>query len=247
MSLKYPIIFLLSSLLSSFSYAQIVDSKISTSIIQGLKSNIPDLPKIDEVKVTPLPGIYEIKSAGMLLFYSSKDGNYLIKGPLVDLKNKVNLSQEQDTSRTVPSIDFKKLDLKDSFKIVKGNGKRKLAVFADPNCGFCKQLEVQLEEVKDVTIHLFLFPILGTDSVTKSNNIWCSKDPSKTWHDWMIKGINPPESKCKNTDAIAHNISFGKENKINGTPTLIFESGIKIPSLMSAVQIEEKLKPISKK
>ena len=234
----------LSLLVSSFSYAQVVDKKTNDAIVQGLISNVPNLPKIDEIKITPLPGIYEVRHSGTELFYSSGDGIYIIQGAIIDTKNKKNLTQERIA--TLTAIDFKALPLNDSFKIIKGNGKRKIAVFEDPNCGYCKQLESQIEELKDVTIYLFLLPILGEDSFVKSNNIWCSKDQKKAWQDWMIRGVKPSEGKCVG-NSIERNLAFGKKNKINSTPTLIFEDGSRVPGLMNVAQIEDKLKQINKK
>lgn len=234
----------LSLFVSSFSYAQVVDKKTNDAIVQGLTSNVPNLPKIDEIKITPLPGIYEVRHSGTELFYSSGDGSYIIEGSVIDTKNKKNLTQDRISVLT--SIDFKALPLKDSFKIVKGNGKRKIAVFEDPNCGYCKQLESQIEELKDVTVYLFLFPVLGQDSVVKSNNIWCSKDQKKTRQDWMVRGVKPLEEKCAG-NPIERNLEFGKKNKINSTPTIIFEDGTRVPGLMSAAQIEDKFKQLSKK
>lgn len=237
-------VLLLSLLISSLSYAQVVDKKTNDAIVQGLTATVPNLPKIDEIKITPLPGIYEVRHSGTELFYSSGDGSYIIQGAVIDTKNKKNLTQ--DRIAVLTAIDFKALPFKDSFKIVKGNGKRKLAIFEDPNCGYCKQFEKQIEELKDVTIYLFLFPILGPDSVTKSNDIWCAKDQKKVWQDWMLKGVKPPDEKCIETP-IGRNVAFGKMNKLNGTPTIIFEDGTKVPGVMNISQIEEKFKLLSKK
>lgn len=234
----------LSLLVSSFSFAQVVDKKTNDTIMQGLTATVPNLPKIDDIKVTPLPGIYEVRHSGTELFYSSGDGNYIIQGAVIDTKNKKNLTQERIAILT--AIDFKSLPFKDSFKIVKGNGKRKIAVFEDPNCGYCKQFEKQIEQLNNVTIYLFLFPILGADSVAKSNDIWCAKDQKKAWQDWMIRNIKPSDSKCVETP-IGRNIDFGKRNKLTGTPTLIFEDGTKVPGVMNIAQIEDKLKQIAKK
>lgn len=233
----------LSLFISSFSYAQLVDKKTNEAIVQGLTSNVPNLPKIDEIKITPLPGIYEVRHSGTELFYSSGDGSYIIQGALIDTKNKKNITE--DRISVITAMDFKALPFKDSFKIVKGNGKRKIAIFEDPNCGYCKQFETQVESLKDVTIYLFLYPILGPDSVLKSNNVWCSKDQKKAWQDWMIRGVKPLEEKCAE-NPLERNLEFGKKNKINGTPTLIFEDGTRVPGVISVDQIEEKFKNLSK-
>ena len=138
------------------------------------------------------------------------------------------------------AIDFSALPLKDAFTIVRGNGKRKLAVFEDPNCGYCKRFERDLQKVDNVTVHMFLYPILGPDSTDKSRNIWCAKDKAKAWQDWMVRDQAAPAASC-DTAALARNVEFGKKHKITGTPTLVFADGTRVPGAIGAQQVEKLL------
>ncbi|RZI72512.1 MAG: DsbC family protein, partial [Variovorax sp.] len=139
-------------------------------------------------------------------------------------------------------VAFDKLPLADAFKIVRGNGKRKLAVFEDPNCGYCKHFERDMKNVDNVTVYLFLYPVLGPDSNVKSRNIWCSKDRAKSWNDWMTAEVKP-ETAAASCDAAAldRNIAFGRRYNITGTPTLIFADGTRTPGAIPAAQVEKQL------
>ena len=123
-------------------------------------------------------------------------------------------------------------------------GRRKLAVFEDPNCGYCKQFERDLTKVDNVTIHLFLYPVLGPDSVVKSRNIWCAKDKAKAWADWMQRGVTPEPAEC-DTAALTRNREFGQKYNITGTPTLIFSDGTRAPGAIPAAQVEKQLAAIN--
>jgi len=138
------------------------------------------------------------------------------------------------------AIDFADLPFKDSFTIVRGNGKRKLAVFEDPNCGYCKRFERDLAKIDNVTVHVFLYPILGGDSPEKSRNIWCAKDKGKAFLDWMLKDVTPPTASCDGA-AVARNVELGKKSRITGTPTLIFADGTRVPGAIGADRIEKML------
>ncbi|MDT7928495.1 DsbC family protein, partial [Tepidimonas sp.] len=160
-------------------------------IRKNLSERLPNLPRIDEVRPTPMRGLFEVRLNGTDLLYTDAEGNYLIQGVLIDTRARVNLTEERLDKLT--AIAFDDLPLKDAFTVVRGNGQRKLAVFADPNCGFCKRFERDLAKLDNVTIHTFLYPVLGKDSEQKSRAIWCAKDRAKAWDDWMQRGVVPPE------------------------------------------------------
>ena len=206
-------------------------------IRKNLAERLPALSKIDEVSKTPMNGLYEIR-VDSDIFYTDAEGNFLIQGNLIDTKGKRNLTEERITK--LSAIDFDDLPLKDAFTQVRGNGKRKLAVFEDPNCGYCKRFERDLQKVNDVTIHTFLIPILSADSAEKSKNIWCSKDKNKTWLDWMVRDQNPAKASC-DTTALERNLAFSKKYKITGTPTVFFANGTRVPGAISAPEIEKQL------
>ena len=208
------------------------------AIRKALAERIPQLQKIDEVVATPMAGLYEVRM-GTDLFYSDAKGNYLIQGELIDTAAHRNLTEDRINKLT--AVDFNSLALKDAIKTVKGNGSRKLAVFEDPNCGYCKRFEKDLAKINNVTVHFFLIPILGADSVEKSRQIWCSADKVKTWNDWMQRDVTPKGAGSCNTDALTANLDFAKKYRITGTPTLVFEGGQRVPGAINAQQIEELL------
>ena len=206
-------------------------------IRKALSERLPQLGAIEEVRKTPMAGLYEVR-IGTDLYYADAQGNFLIQGQLLDTRQKRNLTEER--TEKLLSIDFTSLPVADAFTMVRGNGKRKLAVFEDPNCGYCKRFERDLQGVDNVTIHLFLYPILGPDSLEKSRNIWCAKDKAKAWLDWMVREQVPAKGSC-DTAALQRNVEFGRKWRINGTPTLVFADGSRIPGAISAQQVEQKL------
>ena len=208
------------------------------TIRKNLGERIPNLPKIDEITKSPMPGLYEVRIGGTDIVYTDAEGNFLIQGNLIDTKQRRNLTEERIDKLT--AIDFGALPVKDAFTIVRGDGKRKLALFEDPNCGYCKRFEADLQKVNNVTIHMFLLPILGKDSMEKSKNIWCAKDRAKAWTDWMLRDIMPPAATC-DTSALTRNVELSKKYKITGTPTLVFADGSRVPGAISAAQLEKLL------
>ena len=206
-------------------------------IRKNLAERLPELPKIDEVTKTKVPGLWEVR-VGHELFYTDEQGNHLIQGTLFDTKAKINLTEQRLDKLT--AIDFKQLPLKDAMVVKQGTGARKLAVFADPNCGYCKRFERDLQKVDNVTIHMFLYPILGPDSADKSRNIWCAKDKGKAWMDFMVRDQAVPAASC-DTAALTRNLDYGKRHKISGTPTLVFVDGTRVPGAIGAPQVEKLL------
>ncbi len=207
-------------------------------IRKNLTERLPNLPKIDEINKTPMAGLYEVRVNGSDIFYTDAEGNFLIQGNLIDTRVKRNLTEER--IEKLNAVAFDALPVKDAFTIVRGNGKRKMAVFQDPNCGYCKRFERDMQKVTDVTIHMFLYPILSPDSTEKSKNIWCAKDKGKAWQDLMVRDQPVPIASC-DSSALGRNIEFGKKYRITGTPTLIFADGSRVPGAISAQQVEKYL------
>ena len=206
-------------------------------IRKALAERIPQMDKIDEVRPTPMKGLYEVR-IGTDLFYTDAKGNYVIQGELIDTKARRNLTEDRINKLT--AVDFDALPLKDAFTIVRGDGKRKLAVFEDPNCGYCKRFERDMQNVDNVTVYLFLYPILSPDSAEKSRNIWCAKDKVAAWQDLMVRDKPVPAASC-DTSALQRNLAFGRKYKITGTPTLIFTDGSRVPGAIGAQEIEKRL------
>ncbi len=206
------------------------------AIRKNLAERVPQLQGIDEITKTPMPGLYEVRYNGSEIVYTDAEGNFIIQGSLIDTKQKRNLTEERVDKLT--AVAFDSLPLKDAFTIVRGNGKRKLAVFEDPNCGYCKRFERDLQKVDNVTVYMFLYPILSADSTAKSRNIWCAKDKAAAWTDWMVRDQVPANAAC-DAAALNRNIEFGKKYKITGTPTLIFADGSRVPGAINAQQVEK--------
>ena len=207
----------------------------------ALKKVIPDAP-IDSVKKTPYGGLYEI-TIGTDVYYVDDKASFVLMGSLIDLNTKTNMTEQRQ--RELLKIDFASLPLDRAFKIVRGNGSRKVAMFADPNCGYCKRFERDLLGVNDITVYVFLYPILSPDSVEKSKAVLCSADPGKTWIDWMVRDVPLPADggKCINAtnNPLDKNLAFGQAKKITGTPTMFFEDGERIPGAIAIADFEKKL------
>jgi len=209
------------------------------AIRKNISERFPDWPKIDEISKTPIPGLYEIR-LGTEIFYSDEQGNHIIEGALVQTKTRNNLTEARVNKLT--AIDFASLPLKDAIVWKQGTGARKLVIFADPNCGYCKRFERDLQGVKDVTVYTFLYPILGGDSPEKSRDIWCAKDNTRAWREWMLTGTAPVRSMgACDTGALQRNVALGKKHRVNGTPALVFEDGKRIPGALPPDQVEKNL------
>lgn len=210
------------------------------AIRKNLPQRFPELKAIDEVNKSPMAGVYEIRVNGTEVYYTDAQGDYLLVGNMYDTRQHRNLTEERVDKLT--AIKFESLPFKDAFTIVRGNGERKLAVFEDPNCGYCKRFERDLQTINNVTVYMFLYPILGPDSTKKSEAIWCAKDRAQVWQDWMVREQAVPNAAAScDTNAIKRNVELGRAHKITGTPTLVFVDGTRVPGAIDAKQIEKRL------
>jgi thiol:disulfide interchange protein DsbC len=219
--------------------AKAVPPAVESALRKNLPERMQNFPKIDEVNRTPIAGMYEVR-IGSEIFYSDAEGNFIINGEMMDTRARRNLTAER--VEKLLAIDFGQLPVKDAFVIVRGNGKRKLAVFEDPNCGYCKRFERDLQKVDNVTVYMFLYPILGPDSTEKSRAVWCARDKGQAWQDWMVRSepLQKADAGCDVT-ALARNTEFGRKHKITGTPTLIFADGSRVPGAIATADIEKLL------
>ena len=216
-------------------------------IRKTLPERLPQLPKIDDVSRTPISGLWEVRYGGTEILYSDDKGEYiLVNGALVETKTRTDLTEAR--IEKLLAVSWDKLPMKDAVAIRQGTGARKLAVFADPNCGYCKRFERDLAGIKDLTVYTFVIPILGPDSTTKSRDIWCAKDPAKAWRAWMLEGTTPPKAAAGcDTAAIDRNLAFSRAHRINGTPAVFFEDGTRKPGAIPAEMIEKLLLAAAKK
>ncbi|MBC7957245.1 MAG: DsbC family protein [Cytophagales bacterium] len=208
------------------------------AIRKNLPERLPNFPAIDEVSKTPIPGIYEVR-LGSEVIYTDELGNHIIQGSLIDTRTRTNLTEARVNK--LSAIDFAQLPLKDAIVWKNGTGARKMAVFADPNCGYCKRFEADLQKVKNVTVYTFLLPVLGGDSPQKSENIWCAKDQAKAWLGWMLENKLPLKNMGACSTPIERNLAFAQKYRINGTPAIIFADGTRVPGAINAEQIEKQL------
>ena len=205
---------------------------MKTEIQKKLGANV----KVRSVAASPVSGLYEVL-VGNEIFYTDTSGKYLIQGEIIELGSGKNITElrQADLNR----IKWTDLTQANAIKNVRGNGSRQLAVFSDPNCGYCKRLEKSLQQLDNVTIYTYLIPILSPDSAQKSKQIWCSSDAYKSYTDWMINGIAPSGKSDCNTP-LDKNMAFAKTYGITGTPTLFFTDGSRFPGAVQITDIEKK-------
>ncbi len=221
------------------SVAQTPDAKmgeVESKIKQILESRLRPGTKVDGVVKTQYFGLYEAR-IGTELVYTDAKVDYIFAGSVLDAKTMDNLTEERVNQ--LSAIKWDDLPLQNALKQVNGNGKRQVAYFADPNCGYCKRFESQaLAQLKDTTVHIFIYPILSPDSTAKAKSIWCSKDKLKTWNDWMLKGQAPTASgTCDNP--IDANRALGERINVRATPTVFLVNGQKVPGAIPHDQLEK--------
>lgn len=198
--------------------------------------------KVTSVSKSPYLGLYEIYAEGQIL-YTDEKVTAIFAGTLIDGKTMNNYTAERMQKLT--AIKFSELPLELAVKQVRGDGKRVLASFEDPNCGYCKRLAKDMVRLDNITIYTFLLPILSPDSLEKSNQIWCSSDKAKAWNEWMLEGKNPSGKTNCDTTAVQKTIELGRKLAINGTPTMFFADGERVPGAIPIAKIEQKLNQLS--
>ena len=210
----------------------------------GLKKIVEDRigSAVDSVTKLPVGGLYEVR-VGTDIFYTDASGNYIIVGNIIDLRSRENLTKkrvEALVEAATPKLKFADLPLDSAIKIVKGNGKRQMAIFEDPNCVFCKRLEKSMQEISDVTIYVFLYPVLGPDSLAKSKRVWCAADRGRAWSDWMERGTAlTGDGAC--ATPLDKNLELGKKLRVDGTPTIFFSNGKRVPGAIPADELAKLL------
>ncbi len=195
--------------------------------------------KVVSVTKSGYLGLYEIYAEGNIFYTDEKMTAIILGAQLIDGKTMKNVTEER--MKKLTAIKFSELPLDRAIKHVRGDGKRVLATFEDPNCGYCKRLAKELQKLDNVTVYTFLYPILSEDSLRKSRQIWCSSDRAKAWNDWMVDGKAPPAKEDCDTGAVTRNQEFGRKLNITGTPTIFFADGERVPGAMPIDQIEQRL------
>jgi len=194
---------------------------------------------IASITKTPYSGLYEVLIDGQII-YTDETAAYVFLGSVVDTKAKKNITNERMAK--LNEVKFDSLPFDNAIKFVKGNGSRKLAIFSDPECPYCKKFEQELTKVDNVTIYIFPYPIAGLhpQAVAASKAIWCAPDRNAAWQDALLKGVMPKnDGSCKNP--VEANIAYGNKLRISGTPTLIFANGQRVPGMVPADKLEKML------
>ena len=241
-SLTASLIVMGSALLPGICLAAAPKTDPAAEIKKNLEERYPQVKVID-VKPAPVAGLYEVFT-GDTIVYTSADGGYLLGGPLISTANKTNVTAARLDERN--SIDFSALPLELAIKTVKGDGRRKIAVFADPDCPFCKELEHSIAAFDDVTVYTFLLPLtsLHPDAAAKAHTIWCATDRSQAWTQWMIDGKPAVGSDNCKEDPIDEVLELGRKLRIASTPTLFFANGQRAGGTLTAEQLKKKFDAI---
>lgn len=208
------------------------------SLRAALEERMPPDTKIGKISPAPIPGLFEVVVNGINVMYTDDQGELAFFGNMVNLKTKENLTKKR--AEELAFVDFSQIPLKQAIVKVKGDGSRKLVVFSDPDCPYCKQLEKELAFLDNVTIYTMLYPLveLHPDARKKSEAVWCSPDRAKAWDNLMLYGKEPAaaKSKCKTPiDAIN---AVAQRLNITGTPGMVFQNGKLVPGTLKTEQIE---------
>ena len=193
--------------------------------------------KVDSIIKTPYGGLYEVR-VGSDILYTDEKAQYLFVGNVIDAKSGTNYTKARTDE--LSKIKFSDLPLESALKMVKGDGKRVIAVFEDPNCGYCKRFRKTLAGMDNITVYTFLYNILSEDSTVKSKNVWCSADRNKAWDEWKLNGKAPSAAPANCATPNEKILALGQKLRVNGTPAIFFADGSRVPGAMDAKGLEEK-------
>ena len=207
-----------------------------TQAVQKLFAERFGNPPISNIRLTPY-GLYEVQ-LGLDLVYTDEKVNFVLAGTLIDAKTRRDITRERQDS--LAQMPFDQLPFELSFKQVRGDGSRKVAIFEDPNCGYCKQLRKSIEGITNVTIHTFPYPILSPDSTQKVRNMWCASDPAAVWDAWMLQNKVPATLDCE--VPIDKMVALGQKLMVRGTPALFFADGSRVGGAIPKEEIEKRLR-----
>jgi thiol:disulfide interchange protein DsbC len=206
-------------------------------IKKELAKKFPDL-KTERITKTNYGGLYEVFT-GAEIFYTDEKATFVVTGNVIDTATRGNVTQSRLSVLT--AIKFDELPFENAIKLVRGDGSRRVAVFEDPLCGYCKKFEADLNTIDNMTAYIFLYPILAEDSTKKANAIWCTKDKLATWQDWMLRDKPAPAAPADCKSPIEQNVALGQKLRINGTPVTFFEDGERITGALPKETIEAKM------
>lgn len=218
------------------------ENSVEANLKKALEPRLGEGAKIESIKLTPYSGLYEVRAGGDII-YTDKTGEYLFIGQVYNTRTTQNLTKARVDE--INKIKFSDLPLQHALKLVKGDGKRVIAIFEDPNCGYCKRFRATtLQEVDNITVYTFMLNILSEDSAIKSKNIWCSADRNKAWDEWMLNGKTAPTApaSCESpNDKIS---ALAQKMRINSTPAIFFADGTRVAGAIDTKGLEAKLKTV---
>ncbi len=203
------------------------------TVSKNVKQQHPQL-KLDNIQATEMKGIYSASMDGQVV-YLNEDAQHILAGSMIRLKDQHNLTKDLLIQQN--SVDWKKLPLQDAIKSVRGTGKRQIAIFSDPNCPYCKQLEAELKKLDNITIYTFILP-LKAQSVAPSKQVYCEKNPALAWENLITKA-QLPKSQTSCANPVERNMALAHRLGVNGTPAIIFSNGFKVMGAYPAAQIEQ--------
>ena len=209
-----------------------------SSVKKLVEERIPGIV-VDQVQKTPYFGLYEVR-AGADIFYTDEDVVHLLLGSVIEARTLENLTAAR--TRQFNAIIFDQLPLQQAIPLVRGKGSRKMAYFADPLCGYCRKLDRDLAKLDDVTVYVFLYPVLSEDSLSLARAVWCSPNRAMAWSNLMIDGVKPKAKGDCPSDAVDRNRELGRKLKIHGTPGLVFENNLRVDGAIPLAKIEQYLK-----
>jgi len=210
------------------------DPAVAEAVKGRFAERFPDM-QVTAVRRTPY-GLFEVQ-VGMDLVYTNEDVSWVMEGPLIDAATRRDVTRERQEK--LGEVPFDQLPLDLAIKQVRGNGARKVAIFEDPNCGYCKQLRHTLEGQTNLTIYTFLYPILAPDSKTKVRDVWCASNKAATWDDWMLHGKTPPTANCN--APVDKLLTLGQKLMVRGTPTLFFANGSRVSGALPIEELQARL------
>jgi thiol:disulfide interchange protein DsbC len=203
-----------------------------------IQAHLGDQVKVESVTKTPYAELFEVVTDGDIV-YTDAAAKYLVTGHITDTRTYRDYTEMR--LEQISKASFSDLPLHLAMKQTKGNGKRIIAVFEDPNCGYCKQFRHTLQEVDNVTIYTFMYNMLSEDSVIKSKNIWCAAERGNAWDDWMLRGKIPPSAPASCVAPNEQVLKLGKKMRVTGTPTTIFNDGSRVAGALDKAVLEQKL------
>lgn len=211
------------------------------AVRKAIEPRLGDGVKVDSVTRTPYSGLFEVRVDGDIVYTDAK-ADYLFVGRIINTRTQQDLTRAR--ADDLNKIKFADLPFELAMKMVKGNGKRVIAVFEDPNCGYCKRFRQTLNDMDNVTVYTFMYNILSEDSINKSRNIWCSSDRTKALDDWMLRGKLPENAPASCSTPHDQVLALGQKMRVTGTPTVFFTDGTRIPGAIDLKTLESKLASI---